>query len=182
MKIYFVSSNECKIAEVQKILSLKTIAILGYSLKIDEIQSESMEKIVIDKAEKAYKQLMRPLIVEQTGLHIHSFGELPGGLTQVFWDALQADKFCEFFSCKDTTVTAETVIAFCDGKKTYIFRGSIDGIIVDKPRGDRRFQWDCVFQPNGYDKTFAEMGDLKNEISMRKKALEELRIFLQNYS
>lgn len=72
-----------------------------------------------------------------------------------------------------------TTIGYCNGKKIEIFQGHIRGNIVDKPRGDQSFQWDCVFQPEGYDKTFAELGDLKNEISMRRKALEEFKIFLE---
>lgn len=179
LDLYFMSSNRLKIGEVQRILSSKNIKISGCSLKINEIQSDSMCDIVIDKALKAYQILRRPLIVEQTGLRITDFGNLPGGLTQVFWDALQADKFCQFFSTGSTEVTAETVIAFCDGKQIYTFTGSIKGNIVEKPRGCRDFQWDCIFQPIGYDETFAEMGEKKNSISMRKLALEELRTFLE---
>ena len=178
MTIYFISSNSFKIKEVQEILSSASINVSGYSLKINEIQSESMRDIVIDKAIKAYKVLRRPLIVEQTGLHISDFGNLPGGLTQIFWDALQADKFCQYFSDKGI-VSAETVVAYCDGKKVYTFSGEIEGSIVSIPRGDRSFQWDCVFQPSGYLQTFAELGEEKNNISMRRKALEKLRTFLE---
>ena len=33
----------------------------------------------------------------------------------------------------------------------------------------KAFQWDCVFQPHGYEQTFAEMGEEnKNSISMRR--------------
>lgn len=179
MEIYFISSNDYKIEEVKKILSSDSIQILGHSMKINEIQSESMHDIVIDKALKAYKKLRRPLIIEQTGLHISDFGNLPGGLTQVFWDALEADKFCQYFSGSKSVVVAETVVAFCNGKKIYTFNGTIEGVVVDTPRGNRNFQWDCVFQPIGYDQTFAEMGDKKNDISMRKIALEKTRDFFK---
>lgn len=178
MTIFFISANKFKIGEVKSILSSKSINVIGHPLKINEIQSESMESIVRDKAEKAYAKLRRPLIVEQTGLHISDFENLPGGLTQVFWDALQADKFCKYFSDKGK-VSAETVVAFCDGKKIHIFSGEIDGVIVNTPRGNRDFQWDCVFQPTGYDQTFAEMGEQKNAISMRRIALEKLRTYLE---
>ena len=46
------------------------------------------------------------------------------------------------------------------------------------PRGNREFQWDCVFIPKGYEETFAEMGKKKNEISMRKLAFDSFREFL----
>jgi XTP/dITP diphosphohydrolase len=47
------------------------------------------------------------------------------------------------------------------------------------PAGLRDFQWDCVFVPDGYTETFAEMGDRKNDISMRRKALDAFAVFLK---
>jgi XTP/dITP diphosphohydrolase len=46
------------------------------------------------------------------------------------------------------------------------------------PAGPRDFQWDCVFVPDGQTKTFAELGEQKNEMSMRRKALNEFAVFL----
>lgn len=84
MKIYFISSNKYKISEVKEILEDEGVEIEGHELKINEIQSPIMEDIAIDKAKKAYKKIGRPVMVEQTGLYIPEFGNLPGGLTQVF--------------------------------------------------------------------------------------------------
>lgn len=180
MKIYFLSSNEHKITEVRKILSSDKIEVLAFSNKINEIQSEDMHAIARDKVIKAYKIIARPVFVEQTGLLIKKFGNLPGGLTQIFWDSLQADKFSEFFAKDEGTDTiAKTVLAYCDGRKVYTFEGEIKGDIINPPRGNREFQWDCVFQPDGYDKTFAELDKKKNQISMRKIALERLKEFLR---
>ena len=98
----------------------------------------------------------------------------------MFWDSLEADNFSKFFSKKGTaSATAKTIVAFCDGKKITTFEGIIQGTIVSPPRGNRDFQWDCVFQPEGYDETFAEMGSKKNDISMRKEALYKLKSFLE---
>jgi XTP/dITP diphosphohydrolase len=177
MERVFLSANENKLTEVKEMLETEKIHVLAHAMRIDEIQSESMEKIVKDKVKKAYAKLKRPLLVEQTGLLISDFGNLPGGLTQVFWDALQADKFCQYFYGKGE-VLAETVLAYCDGKRIYLFSGSVKGIIVPEPRGDRTFQWDCVFQPEGQDQTFAEMPkEKKNEISMRRIALDQFHHF-----
>ena len=71
------------------------------------------------------------------------------------------------------------MLAYCDGRKVYTFEGEIKGDIINPPRGNREFQWDCVFQPDGYDKTFAELDKKKNQISMRKIALERLKEFLR---
>jgi Xanthosine triphosphate pyrophosphatase len=183
MDIFFISSNPYKINEVKSILNSNKITVNGINKKIHEIQSEDMIEIVVDKAIKAFYEIGRPIIVEQTGLLLKDFANLPGGLTQIFWDSLKADNFCKYFSNTETAkVCAKTVLAYCDGKKIHSFEGSIEGTIVKEPRGDRAFQWDCVFQPNGYSQTFAELGQKKNEISMRRAALEKLKLFLEETS
>lgn len=180
MNICFLSSNQYKINEVKSILESEKIKVIEVNEKIEEIQSDDISKIAIDKVLKAHSIISRPIFVEQTGLLIKGFGNLPGGLTQVFWDSLQADKFSSIFSkIEKAEVVARTVIAYSDGKHIITFDGEINGHIVEQPRGNRDFQWDCVFEPEGYDKTFAELGDKKNEISMRKKALEKFKKYLE---
>lgn len=180
MEIYFLSSNKHKIKEVQEILESENIKIHSVSTKINEIQNNDMREIVLDKALKAFQKIGRPILVEQTGLLIKDFGDLPGGLTQIFWDSLQADKFSEIFSkIGEAKVIAKTVLGFCDGKHMYTFEGQIEGHIINPPRGNQDFQWDCVFEPMGYDKTFAELGDEKNKISMRRIALNEFKDYLE---
>ncbi len=61
----------------------------------------------------------------------------------------------------------------------YQFYGELRGTIASKPAGPRGFQWDCVFIPEGYDQTFAEMGEKKNEISNRRIALDRFASFLK---
>ena len=180
MEIYFLSSNKYKIKEVSDILGSTNIQIKSFNKKINEIQSDNMVEIVTDKVIKGFKEIGRPIIVEQTGLLIKNFGDLPGGLTQVFWDSLQADNFSKFFSKEGIALAkAKTVIALCDGKRIETFEGEIMGNIVCPPRGNKDFQWDCVFQPDGHTETFAEMGSKKNDISMRKLALNKLKIYLE---
>ena len=62
------------------------------------------------------------------------------------------------------------VIAFFDGEKVWTFKGRVDGEIADEIRGDKGFGYDPIFLYG--DKTFAEMGDEKNEVSHRRRALE----------
>ena len=174
-EIRFLSSNENKIAEFSKILGQYDIKVIPIKLKIEELQIEDMREIVRDKLLKAFEAIRKSIIVEQTGLYIDFLNGLPGGLTQIFWDKLQADKFsCLINGFPEKSLTAKTIIGYCDLKKKYLFEGEIKGKVPKEPVGDRSFQWDCVFIPDGYKITFAEMGDKKNDISMRKIAIEKL--------
>lgn len=180
LQIRFISSNPYKIKEATDILGAIGVTVVPMSLKIEELQTTDTQRLVRDKAVKAFEQIGRPLFVEHTGLYLAYINDLPGGLTQIVWDALQADRFTQLFgNTPDTTVTARTTIGYVDGKRIHTFVGQTRGRIVDCPRGNRDFQWDCVFVPDGETQTFSEMGDRKNEISMRRKALDEMAAFLQ---
>lgn len=173
MKIHFLSNNEHKIKEINDILG-DSIRVMSANIKIDEIQSKDTTVLVRDKLLKAFEKIGRPVFVEHTGLYIKSLKELPGGLTQIFWDDLEADGFISLLNSHvDRTAIAKTIIGYCDGEKIHFFDGAVEGKISIEPLGNRDFQWDCIFIPNGFNETFAEMGNKKNEISMRKLALDK---------
>lgn len=180
MKIRFVSRNKFKIQEVQKLLAEIDVDVVPVRHSIEEIQTENIDKLVRNKLLSAFTIIGRPVLVEHTGLYIDSLNSLPGGLTQIFWDKLQADKFSSLFGRDETpTVLAKTIIGYCDTRKVYLFEGSVSGTIASEPRGSRDFQWDCVFVPDGESETFAEMGERKNDISMRRIAFDKFKDFLK---
>jgi len=183
MKIRFVSKNVHKVNEVRAILSDVGVEVIAAKHAINEIQTEDVNSLVRDKLLKAFKKVGRPVFVEHTGLYIESLNEFPGGLTQIFWDKLQADKFSSLLgSGEDTKLVAKTIIGYCDSMKIHLFEGSINGSISPEPRGNRDFQWDCIFVPEGETETFAEMGARKNNISMRKIAFDQFKEFLSKES
>ncbi len=180
ISLRFLSGNKHKIIEAQRILGFLDINIVPVTRKIEELQTTDTEKLVRDKVLKAYGMTGRPLFVEHTGLYLDHLNGFPGGLTQVFWDTLGPDRFSEMFgNIPNTRVIAKTIIAYTDGQKIYSFHGEISGYIAPKPQGDREFQWDCVFIPEGYNKTFSEIGEEKDKISMRRKALDLFANHLQ---
>ena len=72
------------------------------------------------------------------------------------------------------------IFAYCEetDSEPILFIGKNNGKIVE-PRGDTSFGWDPIFQPEGYDLTYAELDkSVKNEISHRAKAIEKLKEFL----
>lgn len=181
MRIRFLSRNPYKLAEAKTILERNGIEIVPLKIEIEELQTQNVDDIVDDKCLKAFREVDRPVFVEHTGLYIEALNGLPGGLTQIFWDKLEADRFSALFGrgYPDSLVEARTVVGYCDGKTIHKFSGSIRGRIPSVPRGDRSFQWDCVFQPVDDEQTFAEMGDRKNTISMRRRALDCFAEFLK---
>jgi XTP/dITP diphosphohydrolase len=180
MDIRFLSSNVFKIREVEAILGRVGVHIVPASVKIEEIQTEDVRRLVRDKVLKAFDRIGRPVFVEHTGLHLPGLNGLPGGLTQIFWDRLQADSFVSLVkNLGSSLITAKTVIGYCDSQTIHYFEGEVSGTVADVPAGTRDFQWDCVFVPDGFSQTFAELGDKKNDVSMRRMALDKFAEFLQ---
>src|SRR5271165_3143256 len=179
MRLRFLSGNVHKIREAVAIMEPIGINVIPLEIKLEELQTPDTEAIVRDKIAKAFHRIGHPLFVEQTGLFIDKLNGFPGGLTQVFWDKLDADRVSELFGQGPVTgVTARTIIGYCDGRSIHCFSGEVRGRIAPEPRGDRAFQWDCVFIPDGFTETYAEMGDRKNSISMRRIALDALATHL----
>lgn len=179
MRVRFLSRNSHKISEASSILSRANVEVVPVHFALTELQTDDTARLVREKTLNAFYRLGHKVFVEQTGLFIDRMNGLPGGLTQVFWDSLQADRVCELFGQGDKVgVTAKTRIGYCDGRHIHQFEGEIRGAFASEPRGNRDFQWDCVFVPEGYTQTFSEMGEEKNEISMRRRALDALAAHL----
>lgn len=179
MNIRFITKNKYKIKEITSLLENTGVSIIAAEYSIDEIQTENVEALIRDKLLKAFNLVGRPVFVEHTGLYIESLNGFPGGLTQIFWDKLQADNFSKLLGVgENTKLIAKTIIGYCDSMKIHIFEGEVYGKISPVPKGPRDFQWDCIFIPDGESKTFAEMGEMKNEISMRKKAFDKFKHYL----
>lgn len=175
-----MSGNQYKIAEVQRILAPAGVDIIAVPQKIQELQTEDVAALVEDKLIKAFGAIGRPLFVEHTGLYLSGLNGLPAGLTQIFWDQLKADRFASLVAgLGDPKVTAKTVLGYCDGHKMHLFEGAIEGTVPLAPSGPTDFQWDCVFIPNGFSETFAEMGSAKDNISMRRIALDKFADYLK---
>jgi len=77
---------------------------------------------------------------------------------------------------EDRTARFVSVITmvYPDGK-TVVARGTVEGHLILEERGEAGFGYDPLFIPEGYDKTFGELGqEIKNSISHRARALQVL--------
>lgn len=177
MKIIITTGNKHKLEELNHYMQGTGVDFIPKSHEIKELQSFDEQLIVADKLMKAFEKFKQPVLVEHASLYIDILNGFPGGLTQTFWDTVQADRFCELF--KNSPIKAKTTIGYCDGKRNFFFDGETQGVIADQPKGNRDFQWDCVFIPNGYSETYAELGNVKLDISMRKLAFDKFKKFLR---
>lgn len=175
--ITFVTGNKNKLKEVQQLLGEK---VTNHALDLLEVQG-TYEEIITHKAHGAAEAIKGPVMVEDTALEFEAWGELPGPYIKWFLANLGPDgisKMLEGFENK--SANAVCTVGFCEGPgaEVKIFQGKTHGKIVP-PRGPQTFGWDCTFQPDDYDLTYAEMTkDLKNSISHRGKAMGKFADYL----
>ncbi len=175
MALNFITGNRDKLAEVQSILG----EVVGLDIDLVEIQSLDAHEIIKAKLEEAQKHQAGEFIVEDTSLYLTATNGLPGPLIKWFMKSIGNDglyKIAEAFG--NFEAEAKTMIGYSDyTNNIQFFEGTIKGTIVP-PRGEG-FGWDPIFQPAGHTKTFAEMDqNEKNEISMRRVALNKLKAVL----
>lgn len=177
MKLVFATTNQNKINEVTRMLG-GSIEVEGTSLEIDEIQSLDPQKVVESKARAYFKELKRPLIVEDTSLSFNGLNGLPGPYINDFAKALGNKGLIALLSNSDNR-RALCSVSFClilSDEKLFTFKGETEGEIASSERGENGFGFDTIFIPLGQEKTFAEMQDFeKDTYSMRGKALALLQ-------
>ena len=123
---------------------------------------------------------------DDTGLEVEALGGAPG-----VYSARYAGEHCSYQDNVNKMLAAmkgqtnrkaafRTIIALNLEGKSYYFEGRCDGRITEVQRGTDGFGYDPIFQPDGFDQTFAEMGhEGKNAISHRGRATQKLIEFLK---
>lgn len=181
-KITFVTGNAKKLEELKGILGNSfPFELDNAKIDLPELQGEP-EEVAIEKAKLAAKEINGPVLIEDTSLCFNALGGLPGVYIKWFFEKVGNDglyKMLEGF--EDKTAYAQCIFTFCAGptSEPITFVGRTNGKIVE-PRGAEGFGWDPVFEPEGYDKTFAELDkETKNKISHRFNSLMKVKAYFE---
>lgn len=176
--IYFITGNKNKLAEIHAVLP----EVEQLEIDLPEIQEIDAQKIIQAKLVEALNHQKGEFIVEDTSLHLDCLNGLPGPLIKWFLQTIGNQGLAELAEkLGNDRAEAVTMIGYAKSQnQMQFFEGRVKGKIVN-PRGETKFGWDPIFIPDGFDKTFAELGiEEKNKISMRRMALNKLKDFLNN--
>lgn len=189
-QIIFATNNAHKLSEVQAVLGdrfrLVTLAECGIAEEIPE-DAPTLEGNALQKARYVHERTGVDCFADDTGLEVDALDGAPGVHSARY--ATDGHDFAannrlllrNLAGAADRSAHFRTVIALILDGREYLFEGRVDGRIAESEAGCGGFGYDPLFVPEGFDKTFAEMGaDEKNAISHRGRAVRRLVEFLQS--
>ena len=193
MRIVFATNNQHKLSEIRQILGSRVEVLslkdIGCDVDIPETGT-TLEENALQKAQYIYDNYHIDVFADDTGLEVEALNGAPGvysaryasmenGSASHDSEANMARLLRELGENNDRRARFRTVIALIEQGNVHQFEGIVNGEIIRERRGGEGFGYDPIFQPDGYDKTFAELGtDVKNQISHRARATQKLADYL----
>ncbi len=192
--LIFATGNVGKIAEVNEILRgvnlgewrVRSMREIGQTEDLPETQP-TIKGNAQQKAHFLYEKFKCDCFSEDTGLEIDALNGEPGVKTARYAGEGKntQDNINLVLQKLDNQTNRKarfrTVITLILGGVAHNFEGVCEGEIRQTCEGEGGFGYDPIFQPEGYNITFAEMNSIeKNKISHRGKAVAQLLDFLKN--
>lgn len=188
-KLVFATNNAHKLEEVSAMLgtsvSLMSLNDIGCHTDIPETGT-TLEENALIKARYIHKYYGMDCFADDTGLEVAALDGEPGVYSARYAGGAGHDSVANMKKLlsrmegvTDRRARFRTVIALILDGEVHEFEGIVRGTIATEPHGDGGFGYDPVFIPEGYDRTFAELSDVKNHISHRARAVERLVEFLR---
>ena len=197
MKIVFATNNKHKLSEIKDILGndfdIVSLKDIGCDVDIPET-AETLEGNASIKSHYIYDNYHLNCFADDTGLEVYALNNEPGVYSARYAggdghdsEANMRKLLCRLADNNHRDARFRTVIALVAPPNNTLgidqplfFEGVVEGHIATERHGTTGFGYDPLFVPNGYDKTFAELGtDIKNQISHRAKAVGKLVEFLK---
>ena len=202
MKIVFATNNQHKLSEIRDILgdSIEVLSLKDIGCDVDIPETgQTLEENALQKAQYIYDHYHIDVFADDTGLEVDALNGAPGVYSARYAggeghdsEANMTKLLKELGENNNRKARFRTVIALIQKKdvcpcgctsikEIHRFEGIVEGEIIPERRGGEGFGYDPIFQPEGYDQTFAELGmDVKNHISHRARAVAKLAEFLND--
>lgn len=187
-KLVFATNNAHKLEELRAILGgtieILSLADINCHADIPET-ADTLEGNARQKSLFIYEHYGLDCFADDTGLEVECLNGAPGVYSARYAgdghdSQANMEKLLE--EMKDKTnrkARFRTVISLIEKGEEHQFEGIVNGRIIKQKKGDAGFGYDPIFQPDGYDETFAELGnEIKNKISHRARAVASLCEYL----
>lgn len=187
-KLVFATNNDHKTEEVSQILApdyeVLNLEAIGCNVDIPETGSTFAENATL-KSSFVVTHYQLNCFADDSGLEVEALNNEPGIYSARYSGARGDEQNLQFLLKKMEGVSNrkarfKTVISLMFNGQNHLFEGIIKGKLRTVPSGKGGFGYDPIFEPNGYNITFAEMEiKEKNTISHRALAMQKLISFLK---
>ena len=188
-KLVVATNNAHKLEEIAAILGdemeLFSLKDINCHAEIPET-ADTLEGNARQKAMYIYENYGMDCFADDTGLEVDALNGAPGVFSARYAgdghdsEANMQKLLKELKGNENRKAQFRTAICLIMEGKEYLFEGIVKGEIIEEKRGGAGFGYDPIFVPEGYEQTFAELGnDIKNTISHRARAVEKLCKFLK---
>lgn len=192
-KLVFATNNAHKLKEIRAILgnSIEILSLADIHCHADIPETaDTLEGNARQKSRYVYEHYRLDCFADDTGLEVESLGGAPGVYSARYADGQGHDSQAnmnkllkEMEEKNNRKAQFRTIISLIEKGEERQFEGIVKGQITKEKRGESGFGYDPIFQPDGYDTTFAELGsDIKNRISHRARAVAALCDYLTKKS
>ena len=187
MTVYCATSNQGKLKEFQMAAPDFDVRALPVSVAAPEETGDTFEANAISKALAYGAHTAEYLFADDSGLEVDALGGAPGvssaryageHATGTQNNALLLERLR---GVQDRTARFVCVIALVKaGKLVKTFRGSVEGRIIDEPRGSGGFGYEPLFFHEPFGCTFGEAAlEQKMQVSHRAQALRRMLAYLR---
>lgn len=191
MEILLATNNKGKAAEFSRLsegkIQFRTLSELNIHIDPEE-NAETLSGNAIIKVEEASVFTNLPVLADDSGLFIDCLNGMPGVISARFageksTDADNIDKVLELLKhSENRSASFKAVLALRINHENFLFSGELKGSILKERRGEGGFGYDPIFMPDGFELSLAEIdSEIKNTISHRGKAFEEVLGFLKTF-
>lgn len=192
-RLVFATNNAHKLEEIRAILgnSIEILSLADIHCHADIPETaDTLEGNARQKSRYVYEHYGLDCFADDTGLEVESLGGAPGVYSARYADGQGHDSQAnmnkllkEMEEKNDRKAQFRTIISLIEKGEERQFEGIVKGQITREKRGESGFGYDPIFQPDGYETTFAELGnDIKNRISHRARAVAALCDYLTKES
>lgn len=189
-RLVFATNNAHKLEEIRAILgnSIEILSLADIHCHADIPETaDTLEGNARQKSRYVYEHYGLDCFADDTGLEVESLGGAPGVYSARYADGQGHDSQAnmnkllkEMEEKNDRKAQFRTIISLIEKGEERQFEGIVKGQITREKRGESGFGYDPIFQPDGYETTFAELGsDIKNRISHRARAVAALCYYLR---
>lgn len=188
-KLVFATNNAHKLEEVRAILGndYEVLSLADINLHEDIPETAgTLEGNALQKAQYVKQHYGLDCFADDTGLEVDALNGEPGVYSARYAgeghdsEANMSKLLLKMNKKRNRKARFRTIVALIQGEDIHLFEGIVNGTIIKERRGKGGFGYDPIFVPEGYSQTLSEIGEEKNKISHRARAIAKLADFLKN--